>query len=65
VRIYNAANGGTVREFPGATDFVQSVAAGPIWLAAGSQDGKLRIWKIADGKLIHTLEPSPAPPSAP
>jgi len=61
VRIYNAASGGTVREFPGAADFVQAVAAGPTWLAAGCQDGKLRIWTVADGKLAHTLEPSPAP----
>ena len=61
VRIYNAGNGGTVREFPGAADFVQAVAAGPTWLAAGCQDGKLRIWTVADGKLAHTLEPSPAP----
>ena len=61
VRIYNAGNGGTVREFPGAADFVQTVAAGPTWLAAGCQDGKLRIWTVADGKLAHTLEPSPAP----
>jgi WD40 repeat protein len=37
------------------------VAAGPTWLAAGCQDGKLRIWTVADGKLAHTLEPSPAP----
>jgi WD40 repeat protein len=64
VRLYNAASGGTVREFPGTSDFVQSVAAGPIWLAAGSQDGKLRIWAVADGRLVHTLEPSPAPPPA-
>ena len=64
VRLYNAASGGTVREFPGASDFVQSVAAGPTRLAAGSQDGKLRIWSIADGTLLHTLEPSPALPSA-
>ena len=62
VRIYNAASGGTVREFPGAADFVQAVAAGPTWLAAGCQDGKLRIWTVADGKLTHTLEPSPAKP---
>jgi WD40 repeat protein len=61
VRIYNAGNGGTVREFPGAADFVQAVAAGPTWIAAGCQDGKLRIWTVADGKLAHTLEPSPAP----
>ena len=65
VRLYNAGSGGTVREFPGATDFVQSVAAGPTWVAAGGQDGKLRIWAVADGRLVHTLEPSPSPPPAP
>jgi len=61
VRLYNAGNGGTVREFPGAADFVQAVAVGPTALAAACQDGKLRLWTLADGKLLHTLEPSPAP----
>jgi len=61
VRLYNAGNGGTVREFGGAADFVQAVAVGPTWLAAACQDGKLRLWTVADGKLVHTLEPSPAP----
>ena len=61
VRLYNAASGGTVREFAGAADFVQAVAVGPTALAAACQDGKIRLWTLADGKLLHTLEPSPAP----
>jgi len=62
VRIYNAGNGGTVRNFDGVGDFVQVLAAAPGWLAAGCQDGKLRIWSAGDGKIVHTLEPSPAAP---
>ena len=62
VRIYNAGNGGTVRNFDGVGDFVQVLAAAPGVLVAGCQDGKLRIWNAADGKLLHTLEPAPAQP---
>jgi len=61
VRIYNAGNGGTVRAFDGVGDFVQVLTAAPGWLAAGCQDGRLRIWSAADGKLVHTIEPAPAP----
>jgi WD40 repeat protein len=62
VRIYNAGNGGTVRNFDGVGDFVQVLTAAPGWVAAGCQDGKLRIWSAADGKLVQTLEPAPAKP---
>ncbi|MFM8415170.1 MAG: WD40 repeat domain-containing protein, partial [Planctomycetota bacterium] len=61
VRTYNVANGGTVRNFDGAADFVQAIATGPAAVAAGCQDGRLRIWNAASGQLTHTLEPSPAP----
>jgi hypothetical protein len=29
---------------------------------SGSQDGKVRFWKVADVTLLHTLEPAPARP---
>ena len=37
---------------------VQAVAAGPDGrrMASGSDDGMVRIWQFADGKLLHTLE---------
>ena len=58
LRLYNVANGSVVREFANPGDFVQAVAAAGQFVAAGSQDGKLRIWALADGKLLHTLTPS-------
>ena len=61
VRIYNATSGGTVRQFEGAVDFVQSIAVDKAFLVAGSQDGKLRIWNTATGVIVHTIEPSAAP----
>jgi len=61
VRLYNAANGGTVRQFEATGDFVQALAVAAPTLAAGTQDGRLRIWNTAAGTVLHTLEPSPAP----
>ena len=62
VRIYNVGNGSVVREFGGASDFVHALATAANVVAAGGQDGKVRLWNIADPKLIHTLDPSPARP---
>jgi len=61
VRLYNAASGGTVRQFEVAGDFVQALALAAPYIAAGTQDGRLRIWNVAAGTVLHTLEPSPAP----
>ena len=60
VRTYNVGNGTVVREFRGAGDFVHALATAANVVAAGSQDGKLRLWNVADAKLLHTLEPAPA-----
>lgn len=64
VRLYNAGNGSSVRQYETAGDFVQSLALAGASLAAGTQDGKLRIWNVASGAVLHTVEPSPAPAAA-
>jgi hypothetical protein len=51
----------TVRQFEATGDFVQSLTLAAPYLAAGTQDGRLRIWNTAAGTVLHTLEPSPAP----
>ena len=61
VRVFNVASGGEVRRLQGAGDFVQSVAVAGTTLAAGSQDGRMLIWDVANPQPLHTLEPSPAP----
>ena len=61
VRVFNAASGNEVRRLQGAGDFVQSVAIAGATLAAGSQDGRMLIWKVDNPQPLHTLEPSPAP----
>jgi WD40 repeat protein len=60
VRVFNAASGGEVRRLEGAADFVQSVAIAGSTLAAGSQDGRMLIWDVANPQPRHMLEPSPA-----
>lgn len=62
VRIYNVTNGAVVRDFGGPGDFVQTLAAAPTLVAAGAQDGKVRLWNLADAKALHTVEPAPARP---
>lgn len=60
VRVFNAASGAAVRQLTGAGDFVQSLAiAGPT-VSAGGQDGRLRIWNVANPNPLHAVEPSPA-----
>ncbi|MGB4739681.1 MAG: c-type cytochrome domain-containing protein [Fuerstiella sp.] len=57
---HKAANGGTVREFKGCPDYVYcsaTTADGKI-VAAGCEDGILRIWNGADGKEIAAFTPA-------
>ena len=56
---HKAANGGTVREFKGCSDYVYcsaTTADGAI-VAAGCEDGILRIWNGQDAKEIATFAP--------
>jgi WD40 repeat protein len=61
VRVFNAASGAAVRQLTGAGDFVHSLAVVGPTVAAGGQDGRLRIWNVARPEPLHTIEPSPAP----
>ncbi|WP_442505342.1 c-type cytochrome domain-containing protein [Novipirellula sp. SH528] len=58
VRLVNSTNGGKVRSFDTAKDFVFTIAVTPDGkkLIAGGQSGVVRIWTIADGKLVSELK---------
>jgi WD40 repeat protein len=53
------SDGGNVRGFSGATDFVYSVSspADGSKVIAGGQDSILRVWNAADGKLLVSFAP--------
>ena len=56
---HRAANGGTVREFKGCPDYVYCSCTTPdgAIVAAGCEDGILRVWNGADGKILSSFEP--------
>ena len=57
---HRASNGGTVREFKGCPDYVYCSATtddGKI-VAAGCEDGVLRVWNGADAKEIASFAPT-------
>lgn len=56
---HRAANGKTVREFKGCLDYVYCSAATTdgLMIAAGCEDGILRIWNGKDGKEIAAFKP--------
>jgi len=57
-------DGGDVRSFSGATDFVESAAVTPDGkiVIAGGQDSVLHVWDGTDGKLIIDFPPPAAGP---
>jgi len=61
VRVYNVASGAVVRDFAGAGEFVQALAVGPTFAAAAGQDGRVRLWNLADAKPLDTVEVAPRP----
>jgi WD40 repeat protein len=64
VRMWNAENGGNVRQYPGAADFLYSVGSstdGTV-VAAGGEDGVVRIYNGTTGALLKAALPPDAEP---
>ena len=59
VVLHQAADGKVVREFPGSSDYVycSSVTPDGNLVVAGCEDGMVRVWNGADGKLLATFRP--------
>ncbi|MCA9061706.1 MAG: hypothetical protein KDA96_01525 [Planctomycetaceae bacterium] len=59
VFLHRAGNGGTVREFKGSSDYVYRAVATPDGriVAAGCEDGLVRVWNGADAKDLASLAP--------
>jgi WD40 repeat protein len=64
VKAFNATNGGNVRNFAGGTDFVYAVGTSPdgAVVAAGGQEGVVRVYNGANGTLLKSLLPPDAQP---
>ena len=61
-KLWNADNGGVLRNFDGAKDFLYAIGIsddGKI-LATGGEDGTIRLYNGADGKLIKAMLPPDA-----
>ena len=63
VRYHKTDNGQNFRSFSGGTDYMYSADAtdDETVVVAGGEDGVLRIWNGADGKVIVNFDP-PKPP---
>jgi WD40 repeat protein len=65
VKMWNVDNGGNVRTFGGATDFLYAVAVSPdgAVVAAGGEDGVCRLYNGNSGALVKELLPPGAQPA--
>jgi WD40 repeat protein len=55
VRLHDTSNGKSLRSFNAAGDFLFALSVTPDGktLVAGGQSGAVRVWAVADGKLVH------------
>ncbi len=68
VKAFNATNGGAIRNFnPAAGDFVYAIGTSPdgTVVAAGGQDGIVRVYNGGNGQMTKTLLPPDAQPKQP
>lgn len=64
VRMWNADNGSNMRQYPGATDYLYCVSAstdGAV-VAAGGEDGTVRVYNGTSGALLKAALPPDAEP---
>ena len=66
VRFWNI-NGGNTRNFGGSTDFLYALSVSPdgALVAAGGQEGIVRVYNGTNGQLLQSLLPPDAQPAAP
>jgi WD40 repeat protein len=64
VKMFNAVNGGVLKTFAGNTDFIFAVSASPdgTLVAAGGQEGVVRLYNGTSGVVIRVLLPPDAQP---
>jgi WD40 repeat protein len=65
VRFWNVDNGGNTRNFGGGGDFLYAVSVSPdgAVVAAGGQEGVVRVYNGNNGQLLKTLVPPGAEPA--
>jgi len=64
VRLWNVDNGGNTRNFTGSNDFLYAIGVSPdgAVVAAGGEEGVVRLYNGTSGALIKTLLPPDAQP---
>ena len=67
VKAWNVDNGGNTRNFAGGTDFLYAIGASPdgAIVAAGGEEGVVRLYNGTNGQLIKTLLPPGVKPPMP
>jgi len=67
VKMWNVDNGGTMRNFGSNSDFVYAVGVSPdgAVLAAGGEEGIVRLYNGTNAQLIKSLLPPGEEPPAP
>jgi WD40 repeat protein len=67
VKFFNVENGGNVRNFGGMNDYVYAVGVSPDGnvVAAGGEEGIVRVYNGANGQVLRSLLPPGAQPAAP
>jgi WD40 repeat protein len=67
VRFWNVDNGGNTRNFGGSPDYLYALGVSPdgALVAAGGQDGVVRVYNGTNGQLVKSLLPPEAAPPAP
>ena len=60
LRLLNTDNGNQERTYGGANDFLYSLGLTPdgTLVAAGGQDGVLRVWNIENAQVVRSFEPA-------